>query len=449
MDESYELAPRFERTVVWLICDDAKFYMSIGRHVDASMMGADIATILVEAAHAVFSKTGKPPASTVLLMQHLQDMNNEGQLESGALFEADSYFEGAEIDNVASDSVIASMLPKVQAATARTIKRDAIDADDPQAYTEIGKRYSRVSGMGQVDEGHGYIFTPNDYSNIDSLITGDRLGFGIAELEEITRGGLKRSKAGILVAPSGGGKTTGLCHIAGWAMSQGISVAYASLELPIGEIECKVRGGLTSCLLHKIETDLSVRRLCADRISEMTGLGGLAIKKFSARKTHWSHIVDWFEGLAESALGERPTLLMIDFLGKLGWADPRKTRYEAHGEYMDNMHDYAETENIWLWTASQPTRMKDKSKKKVIDNDDLNESQGKIEGADLFISMNPRDGGKEIYWWVGKHRDGPSQIGCGPFPQDFAHGRVVPPGFQASAPADDRPEVTQLFAKFS
>ena len=120
--------------------------------------------------------------------------------------------------------------------------------------------------------------------------------------------------------------------------------------------------------------------------------------------------------------------LVIDFLGKLGASKKGASKYESDGAIMDAMHEFAEQEHIWLWTASQPQR--GKKERKVIDNDDLNESQGKIEGSDLFLSANKREEGKELYWWIGKHRAGPSQLGCGPFPHDFAYGRICPPGWQ-------------------
>lgn len=431
---TYGLNPRFERAVVWRACSDGKFYLQIGKHIDADLLESDIAKQLITAAHAIFALTSAPPKSTVIVLQRLQDLHENGELDRGSILEGDDYFERAEVDDTPIEQLIAFMKPKIQSALGRQATREAIQVSDPTQLRTIARSFERAASVGEIDDGHGFIFKPEDWSNIDMLSRGDRLGFDLFELEEITNGGLQRGMAGMACAPSGGGKTTFLSHVGCTAWRQGLTVAYATLELAVGQIEEKFRGAISNIELNMLATNKAARARCEQAIREARGLGGLAIKKFPARKSTWPMLVEWFEGLADAdALGELPQVFIVDFLGKLGHPDPRKSRYEAHGEIMDSMHDYAEDANIWLWTASQPKRAPDKSKRKVIDNDDLNDSQGKIEGADLFISLNPREDNTQLYYWVGKHRAGPSQLGCGPFPHDFSYGRIVPPGYQSSA----------------
>lgn len=430
--EPYELNARFEQVVVTLMAGSARFFNIIGHEIDPDALDSPLATLIAKAVLSIKQDSGRPPGSTIAVLQRLRAWNLSGNVAHDDLVAADDYFTDAEDRGLMEIETAVEMLrPHIQQAVGEAAVRDAIKAQGAGDYAELAKKFGKVERIGFVDTDVGSVFRPTNWSAVDELQFGERLGFRISELNEITSGGLVRGMAGLMAASSGGGKTSFLCDTGSGLWVQGGAIAYASIELAVGQIEMKFRAGASNVPINKMMVDPTARARCEAALVGLN-LGPLVIKKFAARVTTWEMIVDWFHDVEEEIKG-KPQLLVVDFLGKLGASKKGASKYESDGAIMDAMHEFAEHEHIWLWTASQPQR--GKKERKVIDNDDLNDSQGKIEGSDLFLSANKREEGRELYWWVGKHRAGPSQLGCGPFPHDFAYGRICPPGWQGEDPS--------------
>lgn len=429
--DPYDLDSKFERAVVTLACSNPRFYSVLGHAIDPDLLDLPPATVAMQAAHSIKAETGKGPSSCSTVLQRLRTWNLEGRVEYRTLEQVSDLFDDAEDAGLPdADEAIVELRPVIQQRAGEEAVRQAIKSESVGDFETVGEAFTKVSRIGFQDTDVGTIFRPRDFSAIHAINRGERLSFGFADLDRVTGGGLMRGMAGLMAAASGGGKTTFFSHVGREHWQKTGNVAYATLELAVGQIEGKFRAGATGIGLNDVLTREDSQRDCAEKIAAMDErgeLGFLAIKKFTARTTMWEDIVAWHKSLAEFCGGKPPELLLVDFLGKLGFKEKGKSSYEAQGVIMDRMHEYAEDQNIWLWTGSQPQR--GKKERKIIGNDDLNDSQGKIEGADLFISANKREEGRELFWWCGKNRAGPSEQGCGPFPHDFSFGRIVSPTY--------------------
>ena len=428
--DPYDLDGTFERAIVTLACSNPRFYSVLGHAIDPDLLEHPTSTTIMQACHSIKAETSRGPSSCATVLQRLRAWNLEGRVDFATLEGASDYFDDAEDFGLPeADEAIVELRPVIQQRAGEEAVRQAIKSESVGDFETVGAEFAKVSRIGFQDTDVGMIFKPRDFSAIHSINRGERLRFGFADLDRVTGGGLMRGMAGLMAAASGGGKTTCLSHIGREYWQQRGNVAYASLELAVGQIEGKFRAGASGLPLNDILTRDDTQVECGKRIGEMDErgeLGFLAIKKFTARSTTWEDLVAWHQSLAEYC-GSPPELLIVDFLGKLGFKEKGKSSYEAQGIIMDLMHEYAEELNQWLWTASQPQR--GKTERKIIGNDDLNDSQGKVEGCDLFISANKREEGRELFWWCGKNRAGPSEQGCGPFPHDFAFGRIIPPNY--------------------
>jgi hypothetical protein len=435
--EPYDLAPAFERAVVTLACSHQKFYGIIGHAIEPDLLEQRAATIAMQAAHAINAETSKGPSSISTVLQRLRTWNNEGRVKYSDLEAVLDMFDDADDTGLPDiEEAISELRPIVQQRMGEEVVRQAIKAQTVGDFETIGKQFAKVIHVGFRDTDRGRVFKPRDFTAIRMLNSGTRLGFGFRELERVTGGGLMRGMAGLMSAGSGGGKTTFFCHTGRELWQKGGSVAYASIELAEGQIEAKFRAGASDILLNEILSNPDAQERCGDVLERMTErgeLGYLCIKKFAARVTTWEHIVEWHQEQG-AELGFLPELLIVDFLGKLGYREKGKSTYEWQGIVMDNMHEYAEEHDLWVWTGSQPQR--GKKERKIITNDDLNDSQGKVEGSDLFISANSRQDGKAIYWWVGKNRAGPSEVGSAEVLHDFPYGRIVDPRFKGDDMGD-------------
>lgn len=438
----YELDPKFEAVVCLLAAKSRTFYATIGQLIDPEMLDSAAAKHAIEAAHEFYRAHARPPAGVSVVLQQLRAKHLDGKLRSSEVRGVMELFDSAEDESADEASVISQLAPVIQRVQTRLVTAEMIKGAEGNRV-QLAKRLADIETIGKVDKQLGYVFAPDDWSQVDALgLANDRLSFGIPELDKASGGGMKRGTAWLFAAPTNGGKSTMLCHIAANAWRMGMTVAYATLELAVGEIDLKIRANLSSVPLAKM-TEPRWRTTCEQRLRALwPNRGGLAIKKFRSRLTTWPQILDWWGELAENkpgALGHEPDVLLVDFLGKLAPTDKKQDKYEAQGVIMDAMHDWADEGGKWVCTASQLQR--GKGDKKIADTDDLNESQGKVEGADGLVTLNLREDGNELYYFLAKNRGGQSKVGVGPLPHDFAFGRMCKPHRFDEAPTDYSPDL--------
>ena len=427
----YEFDPRFECVAVFYACDNKIVYNAVGRELEPNALGSELCQHMLNAAHAIAQDSGNPPASATLVLQRLRSWNVAGRIKTADLEKIYEIIE--QVDDDASKpspaQIIAELTPRLQARARRTAVREAMKAQQAGSdLTGALRSMERAERIGVVNDSLGLHFTPGDYTEINALKFGERAKFGIEDLDTRLAGGHARGGVMLIGAKSGGGKTTGLCH---WAAEQwrgGLSVCYATFELAIGQIEVKIRASSSMVAINDIlDADNHVARaLDTERIGKLENCGQLYIEKFKARVQKWQDVVDWHRRCGER-IGHLPQVLVIDFLGKMGKEGKGNiSTYESQGLIMDAMHEYSVEEYIWVATASQAQR--GKKERKIIGLDDLNESQGKVEGCDLFLSLNGRgDDNADILYWIGKHRAGASELGTGAIPHAFEYGRLAYP----------------------
>ena len=437
----YELDPKFERIVVFYACNNRKFYTAIGKAVDPDAMDSEAGALAVRAAHAIRQETGNPPRSATIVIQRIRSWHVEGRATMAELRDVYDLFESVENDSCVPDweDVRDELVPLIRARHRREAAREGMRA--MQAGSDLQgaiRKMEKAERLGIYDDSLGLKFAVSDYSEIDALRFGDRAPFRIYDLDKVLSGGPARGTAMLVSAKSGGGKTTCMSH---WACEQwlaGLSVCYASFELSKGLIEAKFRAKASGMPCAEFMSGNSANaRAVVDRriLTDHPDRGHLYIQRFRSSIHKWEDVIEWQHECAEDC-GHLPQVLIVDPIHKVAKPHEKMPMYEAQGFVMDAMHDYAEESNIWVGTTSQPQRgAKDR---KIIQGDDLGESQKKIEGCDLFMSMNKRgDKLNEIYYWVGKHRAGESEVGAGPIPHDFAYGRLVDPKYSSPRTSDE------------
>jgi hypothetical protein len=154
-------------------------------------------------------------------------------------------------------------------------------------------------------------------------------------------------------------------------------------------------------------------------------LGTFLVMDFPAKLTTMPDITAWFMACAEEE-GHKPHVLIVDYPDKC-----KSHLREDQGEYAgqntvyETMRLFGAEQNIWNWGASQPRRAAGKEKRRRIELDDLADSQGKARVADLVITGNKDASGEMLDYFVAKNRYGKSEFSVGPFPHDWACGRMV------------------------
>ena len=199
-------------------------------------------------------------------------------------------------------------------------------------------------------------------------------------INDLMDGGLGPGELGVIVAPSGVGKTWILTALGADAVRNGLSVVHYSMELS----EHYVGARYDTVFTQIPSTDLKDKK--EEVKSKIQSLQGkLLIKYFPPKGVSVKKLNQHIEKMIAS--GNKPDLIIVDYADLL-LSDSNKTDStyaEQGGVYIDlrGMGGHLE---IPIWTASQTNRSAIDSE--VIEADKIADSYAKVMNADFIMSVS-------------------------------------------------------------
>ena len=199
-------------------------------------------------------------------------------------------------------------------------------------------------------------------------------------INDLMDGGLGPGELGVVVAPSGVGKTWILTAIGADAVRQGLSVVHYSMELSehyVGARYDTVFTGIPSTELKDKKEEVK------SRIKSLSGK--LLIKYFPPKGVSVKKLQQHIEKMIVT--DNRPDLIIVDYADLLlSHSNKTDSTYaEQGGVYIDLRGLSGELE-IPVWTASQTNRSAIDSE--VIEADKIADSYAKVMNADFIMSWS-------------------------------------------------------------
>ena len=205
-------------------------------------------------------------------------------------------------------------------------------------------------------------------------------GLDRIDAQDILRGGLGRGELGVIAANTGVGKSHFLVAMGCAAMRAGKNVIHYTFEL--SEHETGKRYDSNLCNIPSNEV-IERKNEVIDKYDGMD-LGKLIIKEYPTGSASVLTLRNHIEKL--TLKGFKPSLVTVDY------ADVMKSsraydslRHELKLIYTE-LRNLAVDLNIPIWTASQAN--KDSSKSDVVGLENLGESYGKAQVADVVLSIS-------------------------------------------------------------
>ena len=433
----YGLDLTFERAVVSFECTSSRFHGRIGHALEPEALKLEASQIAVQAAHAIARDLGHGPDSSILLLQRLRRMNQEGKVTEDGIQDVIDLLDAADDAGLPDEeSVISELTPllrrRVQHSAVTTAMEDYAQRGD---FDRVGKLIERAARLGKVDTSLGTVIGDESFREIENIRHLSRLPTGIMELDLKLDSGPPRGTESVIVGGSGAGKSMFLNHVTANSLLLGQDVLYATLELPVAWECARLKSALTGVLTHRVlDGELETARAT---LAAMQGsLGTCVVKEFPAGITTVADIRQWVDDYADS-VGHPPAVLVVDYGDKMKAeaSGPRSdvSSYKTGEIVFEGLRLLAHERSMWCWTASQARRKQDKKEKRV-ELDDVADSLNKIRVADLVVTIARREADDEILYFIAKYRYGASDVTVGPLPHDWACGRMGPLAALNSAP---------------
>ena len=215
------------------------------------------------------------------------------------------------------------------------------------SFEEIENLITKALRSG-ADTNFGYDYI-KDFE--DSFVEKARnpVSTGWTKIDKITKGGLGSGELGVVIAPTGAGKSHVLVHLGAQALKQGKNVVHFTLELADTAVASRYDACLTGVNLDHLMTS---KDEIYGKIKEIDGQ--LIVKEYPTKSISTNAIKNHLEKLKMRDI--KPDMIIVDYADLF---KPKKSygekRHDLESIYED-LRGLAQMHQCPVWTVSQTNR---------------------------------------------------------------------------------------------
>ena len=255
-----------------------------------------------------------------------------------------------------------------------------ITEGDFESYDKVEGLVRNALQVGQVDKGQTDIF-----ANLDTVLDEDYrhpIPMGIPGIDRLLKGGLAKGEIGVILAPTGVGKTTILTKIANTAFNLGYNVLQVFFEDNPKIIQRK-----HFTLWTGIEPDNLVKNK-EEVMSKVTEIqesmpNKLVLQKLASDTMTMNQIKNQVRKLI--ADGNKIDLIMLDYIDCVVPESTSKDEWKAEGSVMRGFEAMCHELDLVGWTATQGNRSSISAE--VVTTDQMGGSIKKAQVGHVIISI--------------------------------------------------------------
>ena len=278
----------------------------------------------------------------------------------------------------------------------------SVDLLQTCSFDEISKIINDALVMGS-DSNFGYDYL-KDFEERFEIKARNPISTGWSELDSIASGGLGNGELGVVVAPTGAGKSMVLTHLGAQALLKGVNVVHYTLELSDTTIASRYDSCITGVSLNDL---FSFKELIYEKVQDVKGQ--LIVKEYPTKSASTRTIKNHLEKLVNR--GVEPGLIIVDYGDLLRPVTVRKEKRTELESIYEEMRSIAQEFQCPVWTASQTNRSGLNAE--VITMESISEAFSKCFVADLIFTVSRTMEDKTSNtgrMYVAKNRNGPDGL---------------------------------------
>ena len=278
----------------------------------------------------------------------------------------------------------------------------SVDLLQTCSFDEISKIINDALVLGS-DSNFGYDYL-KDFEERFEIKARNPVSTGWSEIDSISGKGLGNGELGVVVAPTGAGKSMVLTHLGAQALLRGVTVVHYTLELS----DTTIASRYDSCITGVGLSDLhSFKELIYEKVQDVKGQ--LIVKEYPTKSASTRTIKNHLEKLVNR--GIEPGLIIVDYGDLLRPVTVRKEKRTELESIYEEMRCIAQELQCPVWTASQTNRSGLNAE--VITMESISEAFSKCFVADFIFTVSRTMEDKtsntgRIY--VAKNRNGPDGL---------------------------------------
>jgi replicative DNA helicase len=255
-----------------------------------------------------------------------------------------------------------------------------IDKGDFESYDQLEEMVNKALQVGEIDEAEHDVFT-----NLDQVLDEDYrhpIPMGIAGIDNLLKGGLAKGELGVILAPTGVGKTTVLTKICNHAFNLGYNVLQIFFEDNPKIIQRKHFTLWTGIAPDELSFHKDVVMEKVRDIKENT-TNKLILKKYASDTLTMNQIKNQIRKMI--AEGTKIDMISLDYIDCVVPDKNLGDEWKSEGSVMRGFEAMCHELDVAGWTATQGNRSSISSD--VVTTDQMGGSIKKAQVGHVIISV--------------------------------------------------------------
>ena len=392
----------FQEKLVQLILDDTLFASQISEVLDVNFFELKYLQVFVDFVFKYNDNYGCFPNRSTLetiLRTELEKQNPVIQKQVRDFF---ARILAGTIEDIEDDYVKDKSLDFCKKQKLKEAMLKSVSLMETSSFDEVSKTINNALKLG-LDNEHGYDFMKH-FEERYKVKSRDPISTGWDVIDNFIQGGHGKGELGVVVAPTGAGKSMALVHLAAQAMKQGKNVVYYTLELGDTVIGRRFDSCLTGFPLKGLNI---VKEEVFEKVRQIPGK--LIIKEYPTKTVSTETLRNHLKKLEQRDF--KVDMVVVDYGDLLKPVTAqREKRNELEGIY-EELRGIAAELKCPLWTASQTNRSGLNAE--VVTMESISEAFNKCFVADFIFSLSRTATHKQNNTgriFIAKNRNGPDGI---------------------------------------
>ena len=388
----------FQEGLVQLIFEDRPFADQITEVLDVEFLELEYLRAFVAKIVEYRTKYGKHPSTNAMISILRTELDRENEVTQQQVRE---YFARVHTNEIADDIdyIKETSLDFCRKQKLKEAMMKSVNLLQTCSFDEISKVINDALKLGSENNfGHDFIadFEERYKPKFRLPVT-----TGWDEIDNITSGGLGRNELGVVIAPTGAGKSMALVHLGSQAIKEGKTVVHYTLELQDTVVACRY----DSCITKYPLSDLS--NFKDEIFEEIKNLDGtLIVKEYPTKSASTNTIKAHLSRLIKR--GIEPGMVIVDYADLLRPVVVRKEKRTELESIYEELRGLSNEFNCPVWTASQTNRSGLNAE--VVTMEQISEAFNKCFVADFICTLSRTIEDKQnnrAKMFIAKNRNGP------------------------------------------
>lgn len=268
------------------------------------------------------------------------------------------------------------------------------------SFDEISTVINEALKLG-TDINFGYDYKL-DFEERFKIKQRDPITTGWKEIDAICKGGLGNGELGVVIAPTGAGKSMALVHLGAQAVKQGKTVIHYTLEMA----ETSIAGRYDSCITGlKLKEMFQFKEQIHEKVKDIEG--NVIIKEYPTKSATTTTIKNHLERI--KSRGIKVDMIIVDYADLLRPVINRKSNEKRHDleSIYEELRGLSQVFECPIWTASQTNRSGLNAE--IVTLEAISEAFNKCFVADFIFTISRTIEDKKVNKgriYVAKNRNG-------------------------------------------